>query len=266
MNIEQRLKDLKIDLPACPKPVGSYKPVIVANRTAYLSGQIARRSDGVIIAGKVGADLSLEQGQEAARVAVLNILSITQNLIGFEKMDAFLSDPVTPLGSKMLSVSPEGEEGSRYKHNFYDIFTLKKTDHILHALGINGCVRIHREYYFSLCLFYSKIQSRTLSTIFFMKDSYFFTHESSRNFQCFVRASVIHDYYLKIRIIRLQDRFYRLCYSIFFIICRDDYGNLRELFICVERPFFFGIGDKTQDIESCSNKSNIDRQVNYCGY
>ena len=90
MNIEQRLKDLKIDLPACPKPVGSYKPVIVANRTAYLSGQIARRSDGVIIAGKVGADLSLEQGQEAARVAVLNILSITQNLIGFEKMDRFI--------------------------------------------------------------------------------------------------------------------------------------------------------------------------------
>lgn len=45
---------------------------------------------------------------------------------GFEKIDSFLSNPATPLGSKMLSISPEGGEGSKYKHNFYDIFTLKE--------------------------------------------------------------------------------------------------------------------------------------------
>lgn len=45
---------------------------------------------------------------------------------GFEKIDAFLSDPNTPLGSKTLSISPKGEEGSKYQHNFYDIFTLKR--------------------------------------------------------------------------------------------------------------------------------------------
>lgn len=46
--------------------------------------------------------------------------------IGFEKIDGFLSNPTTPLGSKMLSISPQGEKGSKYQHNFYDIFTLKE--------------------------------------------------------------------------------------------------------------------------------------------
>jgi len=47
-------------------------------------------------------------------------------VIGFEKIDSFLSNPTTPLESKMLSISPKGEEGSKYTHNFYDIFTLKE--------------------------------------------------------------------------------------------------------------------------------------------
>ncbi len=48
-------------------------------------------------------------------------------VVGFEKViDPFCSDPNTFLGSKILSVSPKGEEGSRYNHNFYDIFVLKE--------------------------------------------------------------------------------------------------------------------------------------------
>ncbi|OGH24264.1 MAG: hypothetical protein A3B47_04000 [Candidatus Levybacteria bacterium RIFCSPLOWO2_01_FULL_39_24] len=47
-------------------------------------------------------------------------------IIGFQKIDPFLSDPETPIDSKMLSISPEGEQGSKYQHNFYDIFTLKE--------------------------------------------------------------------------------------------------------------------------------------------
>jgi hypothetical protein len=46
--------------------------------------------------------------------------------VGFEKIDSFLSDPSTSLNSKMLSISPKGDEGSKYQHNFYDIFTLKE--------------------------------------------------------------------------------------------------------------------------------------------
>lgn len=48
-------------------------------------------------------------------------------VIGFEEVtDPFFSNPDTPLGSKILSISPKGEEGSRYNHNFYDIFVLQE--------------------------------------------------------------------------------------------------------------------------------------------
>ena len=47
-------------------------------------------------------------------------------LTGFEKIDSALCDPTVPLGSKMLSISPNGDERSKYQHNFYDIFTLKE--------------------------------------------------------------------------------------------------------------------------------------------
>jgi len=47
-------------------------------------------------------------------------------LTGFEKIDSALCDPTIPLGSKMLSISPNGDERSKYQHNFYDIFTLKE--------------------------------------------------------------------------------------------------------------------------------------------
>lgn len=49
-------------------------------------------------------------------------------VVGFETIDTFLSDPATSLNSKMLLISPEGEEGSKYTHNFYDIFTLREKD------------------------------------------------------------------------------------------------------------------------------------------
>jgi hypothetical protein len=47
-------------------------------------------------------------------------------VVGFEKIDSFLSNPLTPVESKILSISPKGEKGSKYQHNFYDIFTLKE--------------------------------------------------------------------------------------------------------------------------------------------
>lgn len=46
---------------------------------------------------------------------------------GFEKIQAYLTDPLTKVGSMMLSVSPKGKEGSSYGHNFYDVFILKET-------------------------------------------------------------------------------------------------------------------------------------------
>lgn len=72
---------------------------------------------------------SIKRGRDIVQKLSPNPLDIDREnaeVIGFEKIDSFLSSPTVPLNSKMLSISPKGDEGSKYQHNFYDIFTLKE--------------------------------------------------------------------------------------------------------------------------------------------
>lgn len=86
MDIEIQLKELGIPLPPSPQPVGSYQPVVVSGKFAFLSGQLSRDAAGRLLTGKVGKDLSLDKGQEAARWAALHTLSVIEHLIGSEKI------------------------------------------------------------------------------------------------------------------------------------------------------------------------------------
>ena len=77
---EKRLQELKIQLPPAPKPVAKYKPAVQVGNILYVSGHGPAKLDAKSpIAGRVGADLTLEQGQEAARLVGLNILSTVRN-------------------------------------------------------------------------------------------------------------------------------------------------------------------------------------------
>lgn len=87
---EQKIKSLGLSLPPAPKPSGSYVPVRVDHELAFVSGQLSRMSDGSLIAGSVGKDLTPEQGMEAARAAALAVLSVIQNEIGFSRVDRIL--------------------------------------------------------------------------------------------------------------------------------------------------------------------------------
>lgn len=72
---------------------------------------------------------SIKRGRDIIQKLSPNRLDVDREnaeVVGFQKIDSFLSDPETPINSKMLSISPKGEEGSKYQHNFYDIFTLKE--------------------------------------------------------------------------------------------------------------------------------------------
>ena len=86
MDFDSKLEALGLRLPDAPKPVGLYHPFVVSGKLAFLSGQISRDADGKILAGKVGKELTLEEGQVAARLAALNALSIMKYLIGIEKI------------------------------------------------------------------------------------------------------------------------------------------------------------------------------------
>ena len=73
--ISDKLKELKIELPKAPDPVGAYVATKTSGKFLFISGQISMKSDGKLISGKVGKDLNLDQAQEAAKVCGLNILS-----------------------------------------------------------------------------------------------------------------------------------------------------------------------------------------------
>ena len=75
MTPEQNLARLALTLPSAPKPIAVYRPVVVVQGLAYVSGHGPLRADGTLITGRVGADLDLAQGHAAARQVGLAILA-----------------------------------------------------------------------------------------------------------------------------------------------------------------------------------------------
>ena len=82
--IEDKLGQLGHTLPGASAPGGNYVSAVSvpAAGLVYTAGHVARRPDGALIAGKLGADLSVEEGYEAARVTVLNLLGSLKESIG----------------------------------------------------------------------------------------------------------------------------------------------------------------------------------------
>ena len=73
--VNQRLKELKIDLPETPNPVANYLPYIITDNLVFISGQIPFVEGQLLFSGTVGEDISIEDGQKAARICGLNLLS-----------------------------------------------------------------------------------------------------------------------------------------------------------------------------------------------
>ena len=82
MTPEQRFADLQLELPPAPRPVAVYKPLVLVDRLAYVSGHGPLRADKTLITGVVGRDLSLEEGHAAARQVGLAILATLREQLG----------------------------------------------------------------------------------------------------------------------------------------------------------------------------------------
>lgn len=81
-NPESQIAALNLVLPPAPKPVGVYKPVLIIEKTLYVSGQGPMRNDGTLITGRLGDTLNLEEGKLAARQVGLTMLSTIKTQIG----------------------------------------------------------------------------------------------------------------------------------------------------------------------------------------
>ena len=73
--VSEKLKQLNIELPKAPDPVGAYVAFKKIGNLLYISGQLPIGPDGKITKGKIGKNLSLEDGQKASKLCVINILA-----------------------------------------------------------------------------------------------------------------------------------------------------------------------------------------------
>jgi enamine deaminase RidA (YjgF/YER057c/UK114 family) len=80
--IEDALSAIGISLPAPPAAAGSYVPVVVSGRLAFVSGQIPLVDKEIKFRGKVGRDITIEEGQQAARLCVINGLAQLKSHLG----------------------------------------------------------------------------------------------------------------------------------------------------------------------------------------
>ncbi len=116
MGAEARIKELKLELPSAPKPVATYIPAVQVGNLLYVSGHGPLKTDGTMIAGKVGADMTLEQGKQAARVVGLAILATTRNTIG--SLDRVLR-LIKVLG--MVNATPDFKDHPQVINGFSDL-------------------------------------------------------------------------------------------------------------------------------------------------
>ena len=75
MDFDSKLKELNIDLPKAPDPVGSYLATKITGKLLYISGQISMNENGKLIKGKLGKELNTEAGYNAAKRCALNIIA-----------------------------------------------------------------------------------------------------------------------------------------------------------------------------------------------
>lgn len=78
MSILQRLSDLGIVLPQAMAPVANYVPVSIVDQLVTVSGQLPAIDGKLAVSGKLGATVSLEEGQHAARLCLINLLAQLQ--------------------------------------------------------------------------------------------------------------------------------------------------------------------------------------------
>ncbi len=126
MNFDDKIKELKIELPEAKTPVGSYIATKISGKLLYVSGQISIDSNGKLIKGKVGKDLTTDDANKAAERCGLSIVAQVKNacngdlskvkscikLTGFvNSTEDFTEQPKVINGASDLIASIFGESG-----------------------------------------------------------------------------------------------------------------------------------------------------------
>jgi len=124
--IEENINKLGIVINDAPAPIGAYVAFKIVDKLLYISGQVSVDSNGIFIKGKVGKDIDLKKGQEAAKLCAINIIAQAKKacsgdlekisscikLTGFvNSSDEFIDQPKIINGASELISAVFGENG-----------------------------------------------------------------------------------------------------------------------------------------------------------
>jgi enamine deaminase RidA (YjgF/YER057c/UK114 family) len=125
MSVESKLKELGVTLPEPLKPLGVYVPAVKIGSWVYVSGMVSMQDKKFKYKGKIGKDLTLEQGYEAARISGINALAAVKSVIGdldrverivkvvgyVNSIESFTQHPQIVNGASELFVKVFGDRG-----------------------------------------------------------------------------------------------------------------------------------------------------------
>ena len=138
-NPEERLVELNITLPTPPQPVANYVNGVRAGNLIFLAGKGPKYPDGTELTGKLGGNITIEQGYEGARQTALNQLSVLKEMLGdLNKVKRI----VKVLG--LVNSSPNFIEQPKVVNGFSDLMVDvfgEKGKHARAAIGVNSLPR-----------------------------------------------------------------------------------------------------------------------------
>jgi enamine deaminase RidA (YjgF/YER057c/UK114 family) len=117
MTATEKFAALGLELPSPPRPIGNYVPFRIGGNLLFLSGVGPRHASGTVTTGKVGRELTVEQGYEAAKLCGLNLLTNIVAAVGsLDRVDTVLK----VLG--MVNATPEFERHPKVIDGCTDLF------------------------------------------------------------------------------------------------------------------------------------------------
>lgn len=134
--LEEKLKEMGIDIPEAPKPLASYIPAVVSGKLVYTAGQVPLENGKMNFTGLVGRDLTIEEAQKAAKICAINCLSAIKSVLGdLNRIERILKLTVFVASAEGFVDQPKVANGAS---DFVVELFGEKGKHVRSAVGVSG--------------------------------------------------------------------------------------------------------------------------------
>jgi enamine deaminase RidA (YjgF/YER057c/UK114 family) len=135
MNYESKISEMGFSLPEAPTPLAAYVAGIISGNLVFTAGQVPLKDGKIAFQGKLGKEISVEDGQKASQICCLNCLSVVKKQIGdLQKVKQILKVTVFVASSEGFTDQPKVANGA--SEMLVEIFG-EKGKHVRSAVGVS---------------------------------------------------------------------------------------------------------------------------------